>query len=200
MLVDYLNMAKIADYQDKGDYEGAGHFMGTETDIHVAAGMHGILIATNTMHKSAPIVKEYLDKTPGVELLHIADPVAAEIKRLKLTRVALFGTKVTMEDGFYQRDLMDRLSPEGEPEYELEIITPEESCRDFVHHAIFNEYMQQKFMDDTKRKMLTLIEEMHNKGAQAIIQGCTELSLHVTQEDTDIALLDTTNLHSKYAS
>ncbi|MCF6409806.1 aspartate/glutamate racemase family protein [Pseudalkalibacillus salsuginis] len=151
------------------------------------AGVDLILICTNTMHKMAEEVQSNL----SVPLLHIVDATASKIKEAGLDCVGLLGTKYTMDKDFYK----DRF----QMKHDIKVITPDEEDKEMVHNVIFNELCQGKTLQHSKERYLEVIERLRERGAQAVILGCTEISILIQQSDTSMKLFDTTSIHAKTA-
>jgi len=148
------------------------------------AGADFIVIATNTMHKLAPIIEKNL----GIPLLHIADAVGQSAVKKNLNTVGLLGTAFTMEQGFYAT----RLEKHG-----IKTIIPEDDERIVVNQIIFEELCKGQLKSSSKQKYLKVIEGLARQGAQAVILGCTEIGLLVQQQDTAVTLVDATHEHIK---
>ena len=152
-----------------------------------AAGAEFLLIATNTMH----ILAQEIEADAGIPVLHIADAVAAEISRGGYGRVALLGTRFTMERAFYAERLTQMSG--------AECITPEEEERAAIHRIIYGELCAGEIRETSRAAVATLIRRLEERGAEAVILGCTELPLLVTEDDLSIPALDTTELHVQAA-
>ncbi len=143
-----------------------------------------LVICTNTMHKVAPEI----EKGISIPILHIADATAEAISDRGLKTVGLLGTKFTMEQDFYRGKL--------ESEYSLKVLIPDEAERDLVHRVIYEELCLGEIKENSRDNFLEIIQNLHNKGAQGVILGCTEIALLVKQKHTDVPLFDTTMLHA----
>lgn len=152
-----------------------------------AAGADLLLICTNTMHRMA----EEVQAAVGIPLVHIADATAARIQKAGFTRVGLLGTLYTMEQEFYR----ERLARS----YGLEVLIPEEADRHSVHQIIFSELCLGQTLDASRQQYRDVIQRLVERGAQAIILGCTEIMLLVSQEDSPVPLFDTTAIHVQAA-
>jgi aspartate racemase len=151
------------------------------------AGADFLIFTANAIHK----VFLQVEAAVAIPILHIADPTAEAIQKAGIQTVGLLGTKVTMEEPFYKERLLDR--------YGIEAIVPEDSDRESLHKIIFEELTVGKILNSSRSKLMTLIEKLSNQGARGIILGCTELTLLIRQEDTQIPLFDTTALHANAA-
>jgi aspartate racemase len=150
------------------------------------AGADFLLICTNTMHKLAPQIQAYI----SIPLLHIADATAIAVKKKNMRTVGLLGTRFTMEEDFYK----GRLEAHG-----IDVIVPSKKDRELVDQIIFNELCLGIVREESRQQYLRIIDQMHQEGAQAIIEGCTEIVMLVQQAHTPIPLFDTTEIHGKNA-
>ena len=145
------------------------------------------LICTNTMHRMAAEVEAAVT----IPLLHIADPTAERIKVDGHRRVGLLGTAFTMEQKFYKGRLMDR--------HGLEVLTPDMADRQVVHRVIYEELVAGRVLATSREAYRGVIDRLAERGAEAIILGCTEIMLLVRPDDSAVPLYDTTALHAEAA-
>lgn len=151
------------------------------------AGADFIVICTNTMHIIAPNI----EKETGLKVLHIAEATGEEIVNEGLQKIALLGTKFTMEGSFYRAIL--------ENKYGIEVIIPSAEDREVVHNVIYNELVKGIISDVSRKKYVTIIKKLIKEGAEGVILGCTEIPLLVKQKQVPIPVFDTTDIHSKAA-
>ncbi len=137
------------------------------------------------MHLVAP----QIEAATGIPLLHIADSTASALKADGFERVGLLGTAFTMEKPF----LIDRLQRHG-----LEILVPEVD-RTNLNAIIFDELCQGTVSDISRQTYQRAIEGMMARGAEAVILGCTEITLLISDEDSPIPTYDSTDLHVRAA-
>ena len=147
------------------------------------AGADCLLIGTNTMHRVADEVQAAV----SIPLLHIADVTAAAIRNAGCRRVALLGTRYTMEQPFY----VEHLARHG-----IECVIPDEVDRAEVHRTIFEELCKGDFNAASRKRLQASIRRQIARGAEGVILGCTELPLTLSKTDVDIPLFDTTELHA----
>lgn len=145
-----------------------------------------LILCANTLHQYV----DELEKEIGLPIIHIADETAKEIKKLGLSKVALLGTKYTMEQGFYT----ERLSAAG-----IEALIPEKSERLFIHSVIIEELIKEVVKPESRKKFIEIVNDLEQKGAQGVILGCTELPLIIKPEDTHLIVFDTLQIHAKAA-
>ncbi|HEX4944971.1 MAG TPA: amino acid racemase, partial [Usitatibacteraceae bacterium] len=109
-----------------------------------------------------------------------------------LATVGLLGTRFTMEEDFYRERLRER--------HGLQVLIPEWEDREIVHRVIYDELCLGKVLPESRAEYRRIMAELARQGAQAIILGCTEISLLVDQEDSDVPLFDTTGIHARRAA
>jgi aspartate racemase len=97
-----------------------------------------------------------------------------------------------MEQDFYR----DRLSKQ----HGLKVITPGEEGRVQVHRIIYEELCQGQVLPASRQIYQRVMADLVTQGAQAIVLGCTEISLLVSEADASVPLFDTTALHAKQAA
>ena len=152
-----------------------------------AAGADFNVIISNTMHKTVENVKHRVNKP----ILHIADVTAQAILDRGFRTVGLMGTKFTLTQDFYKQKM--------EKDYGIRILIPEEDDIRFIHHVIYDELDFSIYNTESAARFLRIIEDLHEKGAEGVILGCTEIPLLVHQADTAVPLFDTTTLHAEAA-
>ncbi|MBN2639123.1 MAG: aspartate/glutamate racemase family protein [Bacteroidales bacterium] len=151
------------------------------------AGAELIIMATNTMHLCTPAIL----KNISVPFLHIAEATGLEITRRKINRVALLGTKFTMERDFYKKLL--------EEKFGIEVIVPDLADRQVVHDIIYKELVEGIINEDSREKYKEIIKKLENRGAEGVILGCTEIPLLISEKDVEIEVFDTTRIHAEKA-
>ncbi len=149
-------------------------------------GAQGLVLCANTLHKIADRVQASIN----IPIIHIAEATAAEIGKAQLRKVALLGTKFTMQEPFYH----DKLRAQG-----IETLIPEQDDRLYIHDAILDEMALEIFKPETKRRFLEIMTQLQQRGAQAIVLGCTEIPILVKPTDTTAPLFDTTHIHAQAA-
>jgi aspartate racemase len=152
-----------------------------------AAGADFLLICTNTMHNVAPKIEAAID----IPLLHIADATASVLVKDNIKSVGLLGTAFTMEQAFYKKRLMDL--------HGLQVLVPGEKDRQTVHNIIFEELCLGRTEPASKAAYLRIIDDLADRGAEAVILGCTEIGMLIQQADTPVKLVDTTVIHAQEA-
>lgn len=152
-----------------------------------AAGADFLVLCTNTMHKVAPSIEGAI----SIPLLHIADATADAIKAAGLTTVGLLGTRFTMAEEFYRGRLTEQ--------HGIEVLVPDEPERETIDRVIFEELCVGKVLGGSRERYRDIMHALAASGAQAIVLGCTEISMLVTAEDAPVPLFDTTRIHAERA-
>lgn len=151
------------------------------------AGADLLVICSNTMHRMADEIQSAIT----IPLLHIVDPAGERLRELGVRRVGLLGTKFTMEPEYYRGRLESR--------YGIEVLIPDAEDRETVHRVIYDELVKGKIEAASRMAYREIMARLAARGVEAIILGCTEISLLVTPEDSPLPLLDTTELHAAAA-
>jgi len=183
-----LEFEEIERLQHSGNWDGLTEILVDAAKKLKLAGAESFIICTNTMHKTA----EQIEKESGLKLLHIADAAGQAVCQRWLKKIALLGTKFTMEEDFYRKRLEDI--------YGLEVIVPPVKERDEIHRIIYEELCQGDFKDASRATFESIIEELAAKGAEGIVLGCTEIPLLVREQDSVLPIFDTMKLHAKAAA
>lgn len=127
----------------------------------------------------------------NIPILHIADATGKQATKLGLKKLGLLGNKPTMTGNFIPEILQTN--------YEIETIIPEVHCLGQAHQYVSKELTQGLFTDKAKQFFLTQIDLFIKSGAEGIILGCTELPLLIKQDEVNVPLLATTDLHAQMA-
>lgn len=183
-----IDFQEIEELQRKGDWEAAGLALADAARSLEAAGASFLVLCTNTMHK----VAHYIEAAVAIELLHIADPTASEIKKSGHSVVGLLGTRFTMEQSFYRERLLQR--------HGLQVNVPAIHDREIIHRIIYEELCLGIVKPESRVEYRRVMQELASHGAQAIILGCTEISLLVNEQDSTVPLFDTTAIHARAAA
>ncbi|MBQ7778594.1 MAG: aspartate/glutamate racemase family protein [Oscillibacter sp.] len=178
---------EIERLQSTGEWEKSGEILGQAARGLEAAGADYILICTNTMHK----VFDQVQSCVSVPLLHIAQMTADALKADDVEKVGLLGTKYTMEQEFYKAKLVEN---------GIEVVIPGKEAVEVINDVIFHELCMGEIRDESRQAFLAAIDDMAERGAQAVILGCTEIGLLVRQSDTAVKLYDTTLIHAERAA
>ncbi len=179
-----VDFDEIKQLQHAGEWDRLAEHM-KDAALHLErGGADFIVICTNTMHRLADQVSSAVE----IPLLHIADPTAERIKAAGHGRIGLLGTAFTMEQDFYKGRLHQR--------HGLDVIVPDADDRKTVHEVIYRELVLGKINPESRQAYRGVISRLIERGAEAIILGCTEIMLLVSDEDSAVPLFDTTTIHA----
>ncbi len=186
LLLYSLNFAELRKLAETDNFEQIARNLVIIAQKLENAGAECLLLCANTLHLVAKEVQQEIN----IPILHIAEATAKEISKQKISKVALLGTKVTMEKPFYK----NILSVQG-----IKTIVPDAINREFINHSIYNELGKDIFKNETKLKYLDIIKQLQLEGAEGVVLGCTEIPMLIKKEDCDIPTFDTLLIHAKYA-
>ena len=181
-----FNFAEIKKNIDAGDWDTILQMFKKACDALTGSGAESIVLCAATAHNIA----ERLQKETHLPILHLATATAVEIRKQGLQKVALLGTRFTMEFDFFKTKLAD---------HGIETIIPNEEDRAYIHASIFDELGQGIFNATTKERYLSIIRGLINDGAEGIILGCTEIPMLLKPEDIPVPSFDTVQLHTQAA-
>ena len=173
--------------QSSGDWDRSAEILAQAAQALERAGADFILICTNTMHK----VYEPVQAAVSVPILHIADLTLSALQAQGIRRVALLGTRYTMEQDFYKQRLLDG---------GLEVLIPPAADRQEINRIIFQELCQGIISPASKATFLRVLEDLAAARAEGAILGCTEIGLLISLGDTALPLFDTTLIHARAAA
>jgi aspartate racemase len=188
LLLHSVDFAPLARQQAAGDWAGATATLVAAAQGLQRAGAQGLVIATNTMHK----VVAQLEADAGLPVLHIADATGRALLAAGVQRVALLGTRFTMEDSSI---VQDRLSSH----YGVAVKVPEVEDRCLLQRVIYDELCRGVVTDVSRAAVVALIARQAAAGAQAVILGCTEITMLIGSADSPLPSFDTTALHAQAA-
>ncbi|MCE1253751.1 MAG: aspartate/glutamate racemase family protein [Anaerolineae bacterium] len=182
-----VDFAEIESLQHAGRWDEATAVMLDAARRLAAGGADFVVICTNTMHKMADAVQASIQ----IPILHIADATAVAIKLLGLKKVALLGTRFTMQEDFYKGRLIQK--------HGLDVLVPDADEQEIIHRVIYDELIVGRILPESRAAYRSIMQHLVERGAQGIILGCTEIGLLVDASDSTVPLFDTTRLHAEAA-
>ncbi|EPP25785.1 aspartate/glutamate racemase family protein [Vibrio fluvialis] len=182
-----VNFEPIEKLQHEGKWDETAQLLAQAAKSVEAGGADFLLICTNTMHKVAPEIEAQI----SIPILHIADATAKQLQQDGIKRVGLLGTRFTMEQEFYKGRLQQQFG--------IDVLIPDAEQRQQVHRVIYEELCMGTIRPESRAQYVEIVEDLHRRGAQAVILGCTEIALLIQQHDTDVPLYDTTKIHAEQA-
>lgn len=187
ILMYSVDFAEIESLMSSGRWQDAATLLSDAAAKLEHAGAELLLICTNTLHK----VADQVAASVSIPLLHIAEATGSCVSGDNMETVGLLGTRFTMEEDFYRSILADRFG--------MKVLIPSEPDRRMVDEVIFKELCLGKIERQSRDAYRQVVESLQEQGAEAIILGCTELSLLLKPEDTRLPLYDTTAIHAERA-
>lgn len=183
--LESVDFSEIENLQSYNDWDSLNKLMANSAKKLENAGAEVIILCTNTMHLCTESIKNEIN----VPFLHIAEATGNKIKKQGIKKVLLLGTKFTMEKDFYKEVLRNN--------FDIEIIVPSNEDKEIVHQVIYNELVQGKIMNKSKKQYQQIIEKSIIQGAEGVILGCTEIPLLIKDEDCKIPIFNTTKIHAE---
>ncbi len=183
IIIDSLDVRRALDLVER-DRPALTEYLLESLHRLAGAGVDFAVMPANTPHI---VFDDLLARSP-VPLLSIVEVCAEEARRLGLRRLALLGTRFTMEGSFY---------PDVFARYGMSVVAPNDAERSWVHERYIGELLKGKFLEGTRRQFVSLVERLRNdERIDGVILGVTELTLLIsTPVIADVPALDTTALH-----
>jgi aspartate racemase len=186
LVIESLDLAPLSAMELSGDWDGVAQVT-VEAALRLqGAGAEGLLIASNTGHKSFDAVAAAV----RMPVLHIGDATAERLLADRRSKVALLGTRFTMTEPHVRSHLESR---------GITLAPVDSMWIREVDRIIFEELCAGRVVRDSQRKLKTLITELAKQKVQAVVLGCTELVLAVDVRANVIPVYDTTAIHARAA-
>lgn len=186
-IIHSFNYQDIKENNDNNDWGKTLEMITAAVKNLGHSGAQGVILCANTMH----LIADRLQEKIQIPIVHIAVATAKEIRKKGLKKVALLGTRFTMELDFFT----DKLAHHG-----IKAIIPAtEEERAFIQQTIYEELGRGIAREETKRGYLKIIEKLITQGAEGVILGCTEIPLIISQSDVSAPVFDTTRIHANAA-
>lgn len=182
-----VDFAEIQKLQDIEDWKSLDVLMVKSAKQLEAAGADFIILCTNTMHLCVPAILSAV----SIPFLHIAEATGMEIAKRGLKKVALLGTKFTMEKDFYSGFIKENFG--------IEVIIPAFEERNQIHSVIYGELVHGQILNKSRKIFKNIIGNLEKLGAEGVILGCTEIPLLISEKDVNIPVFDTTSIHAEKA-
>ena len=184
IIINSINMKKMLDLIGENKLDEVTDYLVAEIQKIAKAGADFALLASNTPH----IVFNQINQTSPLPLISIVEATCEKAVSKGIERVGLFGTKFTMQGGFYDKIFYD---------HSIAVISPDEKDQDYIHDKYMGELVKGIIRDDTKTELLKIAHNLkENRGIEGLILGGTELPLILKEtDDIGIPFLDTTKIH-----
>jgi aspartate racemase len=187
-IIHSIDLKKGLDFMDANNLTGMADYLLEAIGKLGRAGADFSLISANTPH----IVFDEVASGSPIPLISIVEATCATAKARKLQRLALFGTRYTMQANFY---------PKVFSREQIELLVPEREDQDYLHEKYFSELVPGKFLPETRAGLLTIVDRMKAKSdIDGVILAGTELPLILRDPDHNgVTFLNTTKIHCEAA-
>jgi aspartate racemase len=184
ILINSIDMTRMLELVAKKEYDALVDYLNGEIQKLKNGGADFAVLASNTPH----IVFEQLKKKSSIPLIGIVEVTVKYAKTFGCKKLGLFGTKSTMQDGFYQAGF----SKEG-----IEILLPSLESQNYIHEKYMNEFVKGIFLEETKKAFIDIVHQMiKHSNIEGLILGGTELPFLLKDEDfNNFRLFNTTEIH-----
>lgn len=187
LVLKSLDFEPLVQLQTAKDWQRATEALATAARDLEHAGAGCVLICANTLHKVAAEVQHAI----SVPLLHIADVTSAALRRAKIRKAGLVGTRVVMEQPFFIDHLIHG--------HAVDICVPKPADREKVQSIVMDELCQSIVREESRAVLTRIVDQFRRDGAHAVILACSELSLLFGQNDSVLPVFDTAELHAMAA-
>ena len=184
VIINSINLKLMIDWMSAGELGKVTDYLVREFETLERAGVDFAALTANTPH----IVFDDLRQRVKLPLISIVEAACERAQSLGFKRVALFGTRYTMQAPFY---------PSVFARTDIKLVTPNEEEQNYIHEKYFGELLKDKFLPETRARFLEIADTMKARdGIEALILGGTEIPLLLrADEHNGIHLLDTTRIH-----
>lgn len=186
ILLYSLNFEILKTLFEAGDWPRVAEILAGIAKNLETAGARAIVLCSNTIHVAAEEIARRID----IPLIDVTAATARAIDKANLKKVALLGTRFTMDKDFYPKMLRS---------FGIEMLLPTAEEREFINFSIFEELGKNVFSAETKEKYLEIIRNLQSRGAAGVIFGCTEIPMLLKPEDCPLPSFDTTLIHAAAA-
>ena len=186
LLIESLDASELMRLSTAADWQRASGVLVDSARRLETAGATAIVIGANSMHK----VYDAVAAAVAVPVLHIADCVGERMLAKGTRRAALLGTRNVMIESFYRKKLIAR---------DIELLPPEMAFVDTLDRIIYDELILGKASRQAERELKTIITNLEQDGAEAIVLGCTELEMVVDVDANVLPIYDCTRIHADAA-
>lgn len=186
LLIESLDFSDLVRLSSVEDWERASTVLIESAQRLEAAGATALLIGANSMHKVYDAVADGV----SVPVLHIAECVGQRMAKNGTRKAALLGTRNVMVESFYRQKLIA---------HDIDLLPPEMSFVDRLDRIIYDELILGKASRQAERELKTIITNLEQDGADAIVLGCTELEMVVDVDANVLPIYDCTRIHADAA-
>jgi aspartate racemase len=184
MILNSINLTIMINLITANELDAAANVLISELQKLARAGVDFGVIAAGTPH----IVFDQVRERSPIPLISIVEATCEAAAKLNLKKIALFGTRFTMQGRFY-KDVFARAG--------IMLVVPEPDEQTYIHDKYMNDLVHGIILPETRARLLGILDKMKERdGVEALILGGTELSLIIKDDEHNgMAILDTTKIH-----
>ena len=186
LFIESLEFSDLSRLSTPEEWKRAAGVLADSAKRLEQAGATAIIIGANSMHK----VYDQVADAVKVPVIHIAECVAVKMAADGIKKAGLLGTRNVMLEGFYRQKLIAR---------DIELLPPEMAFVEVLDRVIYNELMLGKASRQAERELKTIISNLEQDGAEAVVLGCTELEMIVPIQANVLPIYDCTRIHAEAA-
>jgi aspartate racemase len=186
LLIESLDASDLMRLSTEQDWKRAAELLTASAQRLEAAGASALVIGSNAMHK----VYDEVAGAVTIPIIHIAEVVGERMARDAVRKAALIGTRNVMVESFYRQRLISR---------DIDLLPPEMQFVETLDRIIYDELILGKAGRQAERELKTIITNLAQDGAQAVVLGCTELEMVVDVHANVLPIYDCTRIHSEAA-
>lgn len=186
MLIESLDFSHMARLSTADEWKAGAEVLAASAQRLEAAGATAVLIGANSMHK----VYDAVAAAVSIPVIHIAECVAEKMAADGIKKAALIGTRNVMVESFYRQKLIAR---------DIELLPPEMKFVDTLDRIIYDELLLGKASRQAERELKTILTNLEQDGAEAVVLGCTELDMIVDVDANILPIYDCTRIHAQAA-
>ena len=186
LLIESLDFTDLSRLSTDAEWKRAAGVLADSAKRLEKAGATAIIIGANSMHK----VYDQVAGAVKVPVIHIAECVATRMAADGIKKAGLIGTRNVMLESFYRQKLIAR---------DIELLPPEMAFVDTLDRIIYDELLLGKATRQSERELKTIITNMEQDEAEAVVLGCTELEMIVPIQANVLPIYDCTRIHAEAA-
>ena len=184
-----MHTPSLADYMAhiyRDDWQGVGELMLASADKLAKAGADFLICPDNTIHQAMP----YVEPRSPLPWLHIAETAARHAAERGFRKIGITGTSWLVDSTVYP----EKLAAQG-----LEFLRPSDAERDECNRILMDELVCSSFRPESVAYFQKVIARMKDQGCDAVVLGCTEIPLILSDADAPLPTLDSTRLLARSA-
>jgi aspartate racemase len=184
ILINSINMTRMLSYVAEQKFDELVDYLSQEIEKLKTGGAEFAVLASNTPH----IVFDALREKSSLPLISIVEATIFFAKQKGYKKLGLFGTRSTMQSGFYQNTAAKE---------NLAIVLPEIEEQNYIHDHYMNEFVKGIFREEVKAELVSIARKLKTAhGTDALILGGTEIPLILKPTDLpEVELINTTKVH-----